>query len=171
MTCHHFCPFLQEYTPSPARCGRGLHRAGYRFVGWLPSRIPPQPTTLRRRCWNGTRCISWHCPRQASGFHTCCSLCLEILSFTSQPGQGLLTFQDSDKDLLSRKFLLILLKDSSERICLQCGRPGFDPWVRKFPWRREWLPFQYSCLENSKDRGAWRATVHGVAKTQTRLSD
>ena len=25
-------------------------------------------------------------------------------------------------------------------------------------------PFQYSCLENSMDRGAWRATVHGVAK-------
>ena len=24
--------------------------------------------------------------------------------------------------------------------CLQCGRPGFDPWVRKIPWRREWQP-------------------------------
>ena len=24
------------------------------------------------------------------------------------------------------------------RICLQCGRPGFDPWVGKIPWRREW---------------------------------
>ena len=23
-------------------------------------------------------------------------------------------------------------------VCLQCGRPGFDPWVRKIPWRREW---------------------------------
>ena len=23
-------------------------------------------------------------------------------------------------------------------ICLQCGRPGFDPWVRKIPWRRKW---------------------------------
>ena len=32
-------------------------------------------------------------------------------------------------------------------------------------------PFQYSCLENSKDRGAWWAAVHGVAKIQTRLSD
>ena len=30
---------------------------------------------------------------------------------------------------------------------------------------------QYSCLENSMDRGAWRATVHGVAKSPTRLSD
>ena len=26
------------------------------------------------------------------------------------------------------------------RICLQCRRPGFGPWVGKIPWRREWLP-------------------------------
>ena len=30
-------------------------------------------------------------------------------------------------------------------------------------------PLQYSCLENSMDRGAWQATVHGVAKSQTPL--
>ena len=28
-------------------------------------------------------------------------------------------------------------------------------------------PFQYSCLENSMDRGTWQITVHGVAKSQT----
>ena len=58
-------------------------------------------------------------------------------------------------------------------ICLQCGRPGFDPWVEKIPWRRKWIPWrsplQYSCLENPMDRGAWQATVHGVAKSQTQL--
>ena len=32
-------------------------------------------------------------------------------------------------------------------------------------------PLQYSCLENPKDRGAWWATVHRVAKSQTRLKD
>ena len=32
-------------------------------------------------------------------------------------------------------------------------------------------PLQYSCLENSMDRGAWRATVHGVAKSWTGLSN
>ena len=32
-------------------------------------------------------------------------------------------------------------------------------------------PLQYSCLENPTDRGAWRATVNGVAKSWTRLSD
>ena len=32
-------------------------------------------------------------------------------------------------------------------------------------------PLQYSCLENPMDRRAWWATVHGVAKSQTRLSN
>ena len=32
-------------------------------------------------------------------------------------------------------------------------------------------PLQYSCLENPMDGGAWLATVHGVAKSQTRLSN
>ena len=35
----------------------------------------------------------------------------------------------------------------------------------KIPWRRKWQPLQSSCLENSTDRGAWRATVHGVAES------
>ena len=32
-------------------------------------------------------------------------------------------------------------------------------------------PLQYSCLENPVDRGAWQTTVHGVAKSQTQLSN
>ena len=53
---------------------------------------------------------------------------------------------------------------------LQRGRPGFNPWVRKIPWRREWQ-LQYSCLETSMDRGGWQDTVYGVAKCQTQLSN
>ena len=45
-----------------------------------------------------------------------------------------------------------------------------DPWVEKIPWIRKWHP-QYSCLENPMDGGAWWAAVHGVARSQTRLSD
>ena len=130
-----------------------------------------------------------------------------------------------------------------KRIYLQCRRSRFSPWVKKIPWRREWLPtpvflpkefhgqrslagyspqggkesdrteqlththtlalenmepkdqrdfglksrngeiacpglrrspeegngypLQYSCLENSMDRGAWQAIVHSVAKSWT----
>ena len=38
------------------------------------------------------------------------------------------------------------------------------------PWRRNGNPLQSSCLGNPTDRGAWWATVHGVTKSQTRLS-
>ena len=58
-----------------------------------------------------------------------------------------------------------------KRIHLQCRRPGFYPLVGKIPWRRKWQPIQYSCFENLTDRGAWQATVHAVAKSQTLLSD
>ena len=37
--------------------------------------------------------------------------------------------------------------------------------------RRQWHPLRYSCLENPTDGGAWWATVHGVARSQTRRSD
>ena len=39
----------------------------------------------------------------------------------------------------------------------------WETWVHSLgqedPWRREYFPLQYSCLENSMERGAWRATV------------
>ena len=38
-------------------------------------------------------------------------------------------------------------------------------------WQCDGTPLQYSCLENPMDGGAWWAAVHGVAKSQTRLSD
>ena len=50
-------------------------------------------------------------------------------------------------------------------------RPEFNPWVGKIPWRRKWLPTPVFCLENPTDRGAWQATVHGVTKRQTQLSN
>ena len=54
----------------------------------------------------------------------------------------------------------------------QCGRPktqGFCPWVGKTPWRRAWQPTPVFLPGESRDRGAWWATVHGVTESQTRL--
>ena len=55
-------------------------------------------------------------------------------------------------------------------VCLQCGRPGFDPWVGKMPWGRKWQPTPVFLPRIPMDRGAWMATVHGVAKSWTLLS-
>ena len=46
---------------------------------------------------------------------------------------------------------------------------GSIPGSGRSPGEGNGDPLQYSCLENSKDRGAWQATVHRVAKSQTRL--
>ena len=56
-------------------------------------------------------------------------------------------------------------------VYLQCGIPGFDPWIGKIPVEGNGNPLQYSCLENSMDGGAWWATVRGITKSQTWLSD
>ena len=49
-------------------------------------------------------------------------------------------------------------------------RPRFDPWVREVLWNSKCQPTLVSLPENSMDRGAWRATVDGVAKRWTGLS-
>ena len=55
-----------------------------------------------------------------------------------------------------------------------------ETWVRPLGWedplekgmaKGHGNPFQYSCLENTMERGAWQATVHRVTKSQTRLND
>ena len=46
---------------------------------------------------------------------------------------------------------------------------GSIPGLGKSPGEGNGNSLQYSCLENSMDRGAWRATVHGIAKSRTRL--
>ena len=50
-------------------------------------------------------------------------------------------------------------------------RCGFNPWIWKIPWTRKWEPTPVSCLANPMDRGSWWTTVHGVTKSQTRLSE
>ena len=51
------------------------------------------------------------------------------------------------------------------------GDLGSIPGLGRSPGEGNGNPPQYSCLENPMDGGAWWATVHGVAKSRTRLSD
>ena len=50
------------------------------------------------------------------------------------------------------------------------GDAGLIPGLGRSPGEGKGDPPQYSCLENSTDRGVWWPTVHGVAKSQTQLS-
>ena len=47
------------------------------------------------------------------------------------------------------------------------GDPGSIPGLERSPWEGNGSPLQYSFLENTMDRGAWQATVYGVAKSLT----
>ena len=51
------------------------------------------------------------------------------------------------------------------------GDPGSIPGSERSPGEGNSNPLQYSCLENFMDRGAWRVTIHGVAKIWTLLSN
>ena len=48
---------------------------------------------------------------------------------------------------------------------------GLVPGSRRYPGEGNGKPFQCFCLEGPMDRGAWWATVHGVAKSRIRLND
>ena len=50
--------------------------------------------------------------------------------------------------------------------CRKHKRHRLDPWIGKIPWRRAWQSTPVFLLQNPKDRGAWLATVHRVAKSQ-----
>ena len=58
---------------------------------------------------------------------------------------------------------------SKESAC-NAGDLGSIPGSERSTGEGNENPLQYSCLENSMDRGAWWATIHGVPKSRTRLS-
>ena len=60
--------------------------------------------------------------------------------------------------------------EGKESAC-NAGDPGSIPELGRGPGEGNGNPLQYSCLENSMERGAWWAVVHEVAKSWTRLSD
>ena len=79
--------------------------------------------------------------------------------------------------MVSRKMVLMNLfvgqqggfpggSDGKESACND-GDPGSVPGLGRSPGERNGCPLQYSCLEDSMDRGAWLAIVRGVTKSWT----
>ena len=80
------------------------------------------------------------------------------------------SLRDSHTNSVGRQWSLIyslrwLSGKESSCHCRSPRRCRFDPWIRKIPWRKN------SCLENPINGGAWWATVRGVPKNGTWLSN
>ena len=60
---------------------------------------------------------------------------------------------------------------SGKESACNAGDVGLILGLGRSPEEGNGKPLQYSCLENPMDRGAWRVTVHGIAKNWTQLSD
>ena len=67
--------------------------------------------------------------------------------------------------------LIIFFANAALATELQCRRTKFKPWVRKIPWRRKWQPTPVFLPGKSHGQGAWGATVDGIAKGQTWLTN
>ena len=60
---------------------------------------------------------------------------------------------------------------SGRESAIDAGDESYIPALRRFPGEGNGNPLQYPCLGSPMDRGAWQATVHGVADSRARLSD
>ena len=85
--------------------------------------------------------------------------------------KSLLQQQSLKASILQHSAFFTGFPGSSDGKLLQCRRPGFNPCVGKIPWRRARQPTPLFLPGESPWTEAWQATVHGVTKSQTRLSD
>ena len=127
----------------------------------ISPKIPPSLILLnvRRVEWTGSKmCLSlapYALP--PPGHHSV--ICLEFKEWD-------FSFQK----VISSKKSLSNGSDGKESAC-NAGDTSSIPGLGRSPSEGNGYPLQYSCLANSMDRGAWRAIVHRVAKSQTQLSD
>ena len=93
-------------------------------------------------------------PNQGSSLHLLCLLHCRHVLYSLKNG-GTLRASSSDG------------KESASSV----GNLGSIPASGRFPREGNGNPLQYSCPENTMDRGTWWAIVHGVAKSGTQLSN
>ena len=64
---------------------------------------------------------------------------------------------------------MVLVVKNPSASAADATEAGSIPGLGRSPGRGNGNPLQYSCVENPMDRGAWWATVHGTAESQTQL--
>ena len=111
-----------------------------------------------------THSIVWIC--YILSIHSSVCGCLCCIYFSSITNDAVLNIVYR----FSRGHIFILVAQSV-KYPPPMQNPGSIPGLGGFPGEGNGNPLQYSCLENPMDRGAWQATVHGISKSQTQLSD
>ena len=98
--------------------------------------------------------------------------------FSNNQGQFGVNQVSYEQQVLCTKYLLDVLDRTKlpsgsqvKASASNTGDLGSIPGSGRSPGEGNGNPLQYSCLENPMDGGAWWATVHGVAKSRTRLND
>ena len=97
---------------------------------------------------------------------------LQVDSLPSEPpgkpkdtGMGNLSLLQGN--FLSQELNWCLLPCHGKETACNVGDPRSIPGLGRSPGEGNGNPLQYSCLENPMDRGAWRTTVHSIAKSWT----
>ena len=92
-----------------------------------------------------------------------------VFSFFSLHALSILEWVPTHSHLLTANIMGFPGSSVVESTC-QCRRRGFEPWVRKIPWRMGGSHSSILAWWNPMDRGAWRATVHRVIKVSDDLT-
>ena len=79
--------------------------------------------------------------------------------------------QGATRAFLVIQFYIFSGRSVSKEPACNAGGLSLIPELGRSPGKGNSYPLQYSCLDNSMDRGDWRAMVHGVAKCQAHLND
>ena len=141
--------------------------------GSTEGRLSKHPFFSRVRRGHCIACTCWVCGKESVCFSFQFTINVYLLNASKALPRGL-SGKESTCQCRRCRFNPWVWEDPlekevathSESAC-NAGDPGSIPGSGRCPRERNIYPLQYSCLENPMDRGAWWATVHGIAKSWT----